>query len=230
MVIKKKRKWTVFFLVKSVDDSTDELISMMDEIRSLHFSSEIAVVFCVNIAEQNVRALLLGDVALLSKPDVKKTFTTVFLHLEPDPDNPDVPNKLAPIDEEVQFDLTLAEHLALFFKSRKQERFRAKRYMLFTWDHGNAFGIFGRHPDTKELLWQAENITALDEPEIIERVNRLFVIPETDDLLTMDELAASLEAGFGDSRIDIIAMDSRYRLCFAGCCKISRSVGACNGF
>jgi hypothetical protein len=211
MGIKKKRKWTVFFLIKSVDDSIDELILMVNEVRSLYFTKEIAVVFCVNIAEQNVPFLLSGDGPEVGTSRVKKTFTTLFLKLEPDDTNGRFPNKLVKFDEKPDFDLTVSEHLTGYFRSHILERFQAKRYMLFTWDHGNAFGIFGRHANPQNDVFNSFDDDGMDpevfaQLDIVDQVGFKFVTGETSDLLTMEELATSLQFAFGDTKIDIIAM------------------------
>lgn len=211
MGIKKKRKWTVFFLIKSVDDSIDELLLMMTEVRSLYFTREIAVIFCINIAEQNVPVLLAGVGTELKTPGVKKTFTTIFLKLEPDDTNSRFPNKLVKFDEKPDFDLTVSEHLTGYFRAHIIERFQAKRYMLFTWDHGNAFGIFSRHVDPQAAVFNNADDDGMDAEafaklDIVDKIGFKFVTSETSDLLTMDELSTSLQFAFGDTKIDIIAM------------------------
>ena len=207
MLVKKKKKWTVFFIVQSVDSSRDELLSMLNEIRSLNFNNEIAIVFCITTTDQNLPALLSGDITLLVEPGPEKTSTTVFLTLEPDiSKNARFPNKLVPIDQQKKFELSTPNDLTAFFRSHRLEKFRAKRYMVFTWDHGNAFGIFGKHADNKKLLPEARKLAIERQVDIMEPLNEMLQVPETDGLLTMEELAASLEAAFGEATVDVIVM------------------------
>lgn len=206
MSIKKKRKWTVFFLVKSVDDSADELLSMLNELRSLRFTKHVAVVFCLNVAEQNVKGLLSGNIDDFPPSGTPMTFTTIFLALKKSRAEEPFPYELVMIDEMRDFDLTEPAHLTGFFKTHITDKFQAKRYLLFTWDHGNAYGIFSKTPDAGKQLSKGMRDTGADALEITERANKIFVRPEKNNLLTMEELATSIRLGFAKGRIDVAAM------------------------
>jgi hypothetical protein len=206
MGIKKKRKWTVFFLVKSVDGTIRQLIAMMNEIRSLDFTDEIAIVFCIHTVKESVPALLEGNTDMLMKDEAHKTFTTLFIELEPDPGNKDFPNKLRHVDTNDDFDLSVPDQISNYFRSIILDQFRAKRYMVFTWDHGNAFGIFTKIKRVQEFRDDTAAKSMATGVDAFELVEKEVTTPPANNLLTMDELAMAIQLAFGERRVDIVAM------------------------
>jgi hypothetical protein len=192
----KKRKWTVFFIIKSVDDSIDELITMVNEIRSLEFTKAISIVLCIHMVKENLDALLSGDASRIARKGSKKTFTTVFYTIVPAPKSERFLNRLEPIYENPEFDITNEDHLANYFKKEVLNKHRAKRYILFTWDHGRAYGMFAENPNTTGNVTQPIDMTGTIE----------IHQQEGEKILTMEELANAIQWVFEEKKVDIVIM------------------------
>lgn len=185
MELTKKKAWTVFFLVKSVDQETMKfLIGMLKTLTGVAFGEEIAVVFCINFKKSHMEALMSLDEELVTEAS-GNDYTTRFFRFIPARSGSG--NTLDPLGEEYQFNVTEETDLYKFFREKIVMTYSAHRYLLFTWDHGNGFGIFGGAPqDQREV-----KVITSDTP-----------VP----VLTMDELALALSWSFGQTKINVIVM------------------------
>jgi hypothetical protein len=228
-----KRKWTVFFLIKSVEGSIGDAIEMINAIRrDVDACDYISVIFCLQVLKKNVPAIFSGDPNEIVKND-KLDRTTVFCSLtKSDGQNVQFKSDLKLIAEEDAFDITNPKCIQEFFKEKILDNNRAQRYMLFTWDHGSGYGIFRDVPETPLVkildgaieLVPARNMSlptpaivsnniqnknAIDQDEVL-TMDELATVIDQDKVLTMDELAAAIGQAFGEEKIELVVMMNCY--------------------
>lgn len=195
----KKRKWTVFFVIKSIDDSFDEMVTMVNEIRDISFGTDISILMCLNILKAKIPALQAGN----PKPEVNSTsaITTVFAKLLPDPESENgFLNKLEITYEappERNFQITKAADLQEFFKHGIADN-EAERYILFTWDHGASYGIY----ENRFMNFTETNPGSVNIPKIELRGK----LGSNDQILTNEELNLAIKGAFIKSKIDLLIM------------------------
>ena len=224
-----KQKWTVFFLIKSIDGSIGDAIDMINGIRrDVEACNYISVVFCLNVLKKNIKAIEAGDKDLEGPEGEDPPRTTVFYRLKKsNGQNEVVKSDLDKIDQNDEFDITDPKSVNGFFKDNILNKCHADRYMLFTWDHGNGYGIFSDKPSEKPVQVAAavEEVVVVEESIPIQKINSLtpaLVSNATknkntaavDNVLTMDELAAALSNAFGDKKIDLVVMLNCYMQVF----------------
>jgi hypothetical protein len=142
------RNWTVIYLV-DCDKNVSQLNAaqhMFDKILALKIPPGVAMVFCIKMPVSGIQQL---DPSFRPNPALPPgQLTTVFYRVEaleaPAGGRESQLVKLA--DEEQSFDLTNKEHVKRYFKEivlqADNGAYRAKKYLLFTWGHGAAAGIF----------------------------------------------------------------------------------------
>lgn len=185
MKSQKKRKWTVFFIIKAVGGSICETIKMINEVRMQELNSKISVVICLNFAKEHLGPLLTGDESFIPGTGETLTPTTVFLELMPGA-NTKFPNDLHVILERSTFDITDPYDIEKYFKDHILRTRQASHYLLFTWDHGKGYGIF---EDTSD---QTDGMKIIHQPEV--------------KILTMEELKNAISCAFGKRKIDLVVM------------------------
>jgi hypothetical protein len=179
----KKREWTVFFLIRSVGPNITHLIRLVNEIRSIPMAAAPAIVFCLKMLQENRRALECGDTGLMTTDDAPATVTTLFYILADDPQGDQFVNRLAYIDEKPDFDFSDPVYLEGYFREVILKPFKARHYLLITFDHGNAFGIFPK--------------------EIIDNSGQQKV-------LYMEELNRAIRFALQGKKIDVVMMVNCY--------------------
>jgi hypothetical protein len=187
----KKKKWTVFFLIKSVGVAMLEVIQMLNEIRSLELPDEVAIVICINFHKHHLPALLKGDENLPESD--KPEFTTMFFNLQPGKVDARFNTKLHLIEEHEDFDITDPDCLAVFFE-KVVKLYPATRNALITWDHGRVYGIF-ESIENKNAPFDLRNVKLQHEKVKV---------------LTMKELDIALRSAFGKRKIDVMIMMNCY--------------------
>ena len=219
MAYQSKQKWTVFFLIKSIDGSIGDAIEMINGIRrDVDACAYISVVFCLNVLKKNIKAIEMGDISLeVENEDPART--TVFYSLTKSKGaNPEFKSDLGYIDRKDDFDITDPESIKGFFKDNILKKYKADRYILFTWDHGNGYGIFSDKPEpppvqVTRLAMEVVPIqkTNLLTPAVVSNVTKNNVnAVAVDKVLTMDELASALGNAFGKEKIDVVIMLNCY--------------------
>lgn len=191
-----EKEWTVFFLAKAIGKAdTENLIDLIKDIEGIDFGDQINVIFCVNFSRVYMDGLMNLDKESICQ-DVKANFTTMFFKLIR---RKNLGNRLCLIGEKEDFDITHTEDVSVFFKQYVLEHNLARKYFLFTWDHGNGFRIFS-------------GIGRGGQPSDDSGKN---------DILTMDELGTAINHAFDNSKIDLVVMmncymqmyDTSYALC-----------------
>ena len=222
-----KFKWTAIFLVKGAADNTVELSQMLHELAAVKKSDEVAVVMGINIRIGFVPELLpLPETHAPADPAAEKPeWTTLFYVLET---NPAGGCLFRLIHEKKDFKLREETDLTDFFKNQVLASFLADQYILFTWDHGQPFGIFPgeNEPAVRGAMIEArEKISPLTfhfrlagELEKQKEIQtggkpiRAAIAEEADELpiLTITELRQAIQWAFGDEKIDVLVMSNCY--------------------
>jgi len=218
MKIQKKRKWTIFFVIKSIDESFDEMVTMLNEIRGISYPESMSFLFCLYIPKGKLSGLLRGE----TNPNIQgpNHLVTVYLTLTPDPERVSgYLNKLEVTYEhpiERHFQITTAEDLKEFFITGSSEEYQAERYVVFTWNHGKYYGIYERASLRLKFLYfkrildefipannfdVIDHFIALNDSSIAED-NRIQV---NDSILTMEELNAAFKSSF-NQKVDLLVM------------------------
>lgn len=195
----KKRKWTVFFLMKSVDAPPGYAIMLMQELRNIDFGDEISVILCINVIKGLVQALLKSDPNLVpAHPD--RTDTTIFVIIKKDKaKHPAYLNSLELLGQKDDFNMDDPDQLRIYFTKSILDKYPATRYMLFTWDHGNGYAIFRR------ATQNAGQLSTNRASGYLDILPAAGIVP-LHNVLTMDELAKTIKLSFGDKKIDLMVM------------------------
>jgi hypothetical protein len=202
----KKRKWTVFFLIKSAGKgSIKEIIQMVNEIRSIPMDNQVRIVLCVNFIRDHLEALLEGNERKLPTRSSEEHTTMFFRLVANDDTKSKFQTRLEIIDERKDFDITDPYFLKRYFRHIVLRPNRAQKYLLITWDHGRFFGIFRDEPERQlpeppETKREDKNLSriAIDPLELKREPGA--------DVLTMKELADAIKWAFGDKKIDVMIM------------------------
>jgi hypothetical protein len=184
----KKRKWTVFFLIKAVStDTAEELIDTLRMLMTAELSTKNAVILAINVNSANLCAIERHNKALVVKPPPTQERTTVFYLLRPVSGG--YGNELKLIDEKPDFDITAEADIGGYLRNTILLHYTAKRYMLFTWDHGNGVTIFSGKSDSD-----------------VEELN--FINKRSKDVttLTMDELGGAILQALNGKKVDVMIM------------------------
>lgn len=208
-------KWTAIFLIKGAADNIEAFTQMLDQLATTKLSPEVAVVLCINI-HADIAPSVLPLATILGpydKPIRKSGWTTLFCSLKA---NATGNNTFDPICESREFRMDKEEDITVFFKQRVLSSFAAERYILFTWDHGQPFGIFpginqepARSP-LEKLQLKAFHFRQQKQLKT-ERLARATARVATDDalpMLTATELKQAIQWAFDGQKIDILVMSN----------------------
>ncbi|MBT1685575.1 clostripain-related cysteine peptidase [Dawidia soli] len=203
--------------MKGAADNSLELLQLLQQLQAVKKSAEVAVIVGINIRAENI-PLSLQDPGITTAVG----WTTLFYSLEA------VGNgcRFRFICEKQTFKLAVQADVADFFKNSVLSLYMADRYILFTWDHGQPFGIF---PDTGKNLMAAVTAEAKakttpatfhfrlleqleQEGKSQKNMRRAAATATEDDLpiLTITELRQAIEWAFGDDKIDVLVMANCY--------------------
>ncbi|MDW3210643.1 MAG: clostripain-related cysteine peptidase [Reichenbachiella sp.] len=116
----------------------------------------------------------------------KNKNTTAFFKLEMDQSLRK--NRLKVVAENNKFDISHPDHVKSYFKKEVLNKNYAKKYLLFTWDHGDGFGIF----------------------ESIGKVPGYDGDQSTKQILSMKELRQAIEGALGGVKVDLLVMMNCY--------------------
>lgn len=189
----KQRQWTVFFLIKSAgSDSIREVIRMINEIRCTELMGRLPIILCMNFFREDLEAVLSGEVNnVVARRE--GNYTTIFFSIVPDRhrEGP-YPNKLEIISENPRFDITNPRSIEDFFRHEILMHYKAKHYLLISWDHGRLFGIFSD---------PGQGVIADRKIDIQDLHHEKGVI-----VLTMEELSEAIQMAFDKQKIDVMIM------------------------
>lgn len=222
-----KKKWTVFFLIGFVEEFIKELQDLIVQVLSVPKSNEIEIVICLNIKVEKIpKDYPRGELPY------NEGWTTLFYNIKC---NGDGICYLNLIEEKKKFDIRNPKHVSDFFRKNILRQCMADEYILFTWDHGQPFGIFP-HDDSDDVKAFSKS-----ELKIVANKNHIFqpfllhsrvldfyhkeqkyqyekghfniddTIEQQDlQMLTITELKNSIKIAFGKKKIAILVMVNCY--------------------
>jgi hypothetical protein len=120
------------------------------------------------------------------------------------------------------FDIRKPEDVKKVLEKQILQRFRSKKNILFTWDHGSVYGIFkkGIVEDGPLKIKEFENDFSLVNviKENIIKDNEVDIQPragmEKKDMLTIHELKETIKEVFKSTKLDILVMMNCYMQVF----------------
>ena len=126
-------KWTIIFLIQSLDNSLEDMKKMMEDILLTQINKQVSVIIVVTINKNRVPPHY--PVSLSSNEETQTTLCFQLIK-----QNNRVTLNL--LSESFTFRLNKPVDLADFFNDTILKKYNAEHYLLFTWDHGHPFGIF----------------------------------------------------------------------------------------
>ena len=188
-----KRKWTVFFLIKSVSGSINNVIEMFNEIRSIELMPHVSIVIGISFLEEFKKGFEAGEPILKLSDSKEESFTTAFYYLKPNKEpQSKFKSRFSLILERPKFEITEQEDVEAYFEDIVFSRFKAKHYALITWEHGRAYGLF---PGSAQQLSSTQV-----------QIREDLVYQEKAQILTMEELASAITGAFGTNKVDLVIM------------------------
>jgi len=217
--------WTAIFLIKGVDDTVKNMDNLVQELLLLKKTDDLAVILCINIKVEKIPAgyergqdpATSGQTALIYCLESKQGGGCQLKILQEKPD----------------FNIQRQQDIADFFDSNVLPDYAAKRYVLFTWDHGQPFGLY---PQKKPLVGPDKGLKNV--PAIIANNNRLYqpllvhfrlwefyralskdekdrskldiFLEDKLDMLVITELKNAIKDAFGDKNISLVVMANCY--------------------
>lgn len=175
-------KWTVFFLIRSVKDFWEITDTMIKEILSAAINDEVAVIICLNAYEES-----LSKEYPRGRPNKGEGFTTVFYQVDK--------NGLHLINEWKEFDIRNPDHIIRYLRKDVLRRCSAERYMLFTWDHGTAFGVFIDN-EGDGIRMEGNGLRMLNMDDMARAVTIAFDAQKVDIITMMNCYVQTFDTGF----------------------------------
>ncbi|ACU61741.1 clostripain-related cysteine peptidase [Chitinophaga pinensis] len=214
-------KWTVIYLIKATSVTEVAMGQMLDKLKASDLSKDIAVVLCISAPLSSISKYL----KVPSGPGDANRKTTCFFELALTTNKKNVEKpKFLFLSEAADFNIKSTTSVAKYFKNLVLTQYPADKYMLFTWEHGSAFGIFKEGvltvndttpPDQSmtmeaRFVRQAINVKS-DQVRIRESIDTVQIavnnLAATQfDMLTMEELKDAIEIGFAGRKVDVLVM------------------------
>lgn len=213
-------KWTSIFVIRGAGDNTNELTELLNQLASVNKSEDTACVICINIRLGATPPVLRFSAEPISGNDATQ-WTTLFYFLKSKPDGMGCTFEL--IREIPRFSLGSEKDIKGFFKRVVLKTFSADRYILFTWDHGQPFGIFSgaseepspsKAVDDEKVIAEAFHFRLAKQLKDETREEAELTAREVPEdklpILTITELKQAIQWAFGATKIDIVVMANCY--------------------
>lgn len=183
MSLANKKKWTVFFLIKSITHSDlKNVIYLLNEIKGIDFEPHVNVIFLINFNREYYEDLIKFNTEDITRAE-ETYHTTMFFRISRGSGKT---NHLQLIGEKPDFDITDPKDIKEYFQMNILQKNPADRYILFTWDHGDGFGIF----------------------EVIGKVRSSN--EERNPILSMEELNSAISGAWEGEKVDLMIMMNCY--------------------
>lgn len=132
---------------------------MLQELMQIQFPDEVSMLLCISFNRNNLNAI-----QNLDRDEIDKVspalHTTMFFKITTTEGGRR--NLFEMIAEKENFRIDEEDDLSEFLNDRILRHYKAKRYLMFTWDHGNGFEIFSSG-DTPEKTNKEVNALTMDE-------------------------------------------------------------------
>ncbi len=178
---KTQAAWTAIFLICIPNDDLllPEAKQMFTDIFSLKIKQEINAVFCIDAYEDFLQLI---DPSRDPGSVSRDAHQSVFYSLENDLETGNgMSSRLLQIGTNPAFDIKSKDSIAEFFKKYVIEMHPADNYLLFTWGHGAAFGLFFESNQVK---------TKIGQPHV----------PVKMDMLSISDLSDAIVSSFGTEK------------------------------
>ena len=187
----KNYKWTVFFLMRVEDSVLAEATAFLQDLLEVEISDDIAIILCVNINKYSIKRFLSG-VPGTQAPDGPEKMTTVFYRILSSKNEAGKCHSAVEfIYEKRNFDITNEDDVSYYFKQFVLRNHDADRYMLFTWDHGNGYGIF-----THAYKKASRGLKTLQMDQLSRAIELAFDTAKIDLMVMMDCDMLTLDTGY----------------------------------
>lgn len=216
-----KYRWTAIFLIRGSKGMVDAMIQVVNQLLQVEKTNAVAVILCIKIQAENIPQHFPRK-----RDGVQEGWTTLFYMLA----STEAGCFLQLITENANFDIRKQSDVSGFFQKNVLSNALANEYMIFTWDHGQPFGVFAggeeelRTPteldndaltkkiksETSPLLFHFKIWERLQQEINAERieVDSLTDLPNQEflNIFTITELKNAIQWAFGDKKIGIIVM------------------------
>lgn len=204
--LKRKFEWTAIFLIRGVKENIAHLKMILDQLLAVNKSEDLSIILCIH-----VKAELLDE--RFPRPESDQTgWTTLFYKLVSASDGGCI---LELIEQSWEFDIRDPEQITNFFRQEILAYATSEHYMLFTWDHGQPFGIFPA--DGNKQIMNKENPLVIHFRlwEHYQREKRMNLVDQDIELkntgiLTITELRDAITWAFNGQKIDLLVMSNCY--------------------
>lgn len=196
--------WTAIFLFKGVSENVADMKNTIDGLLSAHINRNILIIVFIHAQAE----FLSAEDYPRPANSVATGWTTLCYKIEVENGR----NYLVLLGEDNGCDLRDEESVTNFFGTVLFP-FLTDECMIFTWDHGQPFGIFKgegvteiKNPDnplvTRFRLWEAY-------PKAHEGLKKLMTSYAA-EILTIAELRRAIELGFRGKTVGLLAMSNCY--------------------
>jgi Clostripain family len=183
-----ERRWTVIYLINVDSDLWEMAKRMFSDILALKINPKTSVIICLKtqanfMKEMDPHFQTLG-------PDTTEDITFFFSieALEQPLDGQKSSMKV--IGRKKDFDVKNPKHIEWYFTSFILDQYPASKYLLFTWGHGGAYGLFPKGNILKSKI---------DKPAEAKKW----------DMLSISDLGHAITSAFGltkTHKIDLVIM------------------------
>ena len=191
-----KRRWTIIYLINVDSDYWEFAKRMFRDILALKINPKVSVIFCLKTQANFVKEI---DPTFHTPESDNTEDTTVFITIESlDRSVKGQKSSMKVIGKENVFDITNPKHLEKFFTGYILDQYPASRYLLFTWGHGGAYGLFPKGNVPKPTIDRAAK-------------------PVKWDMLSISDLGRAITSAFGTGKvekIDLVVMMNCYMQLF----------------
>jgi Clostripain family len=183
------RRWTIIYMIRTDQGLWNQTKEMMDNLLTLKINPKTALIICLSAEIQYLKQIDSG-LDFPPKEDITKV-TTVFYSMEllEHPVNGQM-SKFKLLKKNSNFNIRNPRHIEKYFSDIILTGYRAVKYLLFTWGHGAAYGLFPRGNIPKSKLGKP-------------------VRPIKWDMLSISGLANAIKSTFGnqrDQKINLVIM------------------------
>ncbi|HEY0609272.1 MAG TPA: clostripain-related cysteine peptidase [Chitinophaga sp.] len=217
-----KKKWTVIYLIRSVERiNAHHIKKMFDQILEDEIPDDVSVIICLNSFISAITTLDIAYTppAVFGPDDTTTCFYSVVPATAPAENKK---SKMKLLVEERTFRIKEPADVSRYFKEKVLAYHAADKYLLFTWDHGAAFGVFVDGPMPRVVNASLDNDIFIDH-KFRDKIKKdqlgeaaflqsdvktaLQELTTTEfDMLSMDELRDAIECAFPEKKVDVLIM------------------------
>jgi hypothetical protein len=139
MANESRPKWTAIFLFKGLGETVAAMDKIIAQLLKIRKGDGLSIIICINIKAELLESDLLTVDYPRERNATQEGWTTLFYSVTTIGSGS---STLALIREKEDFDLRKQEDVSYFFKQEVLGAYTSEEYMLFTWDHGQPFGVF----------------------------------------------------------------------------------------